>query len=191
MALPHIQNSVAGRNKFDPVHKNIFEVKFTVPEALREKFGKDEFLLTEHLLKISGLDTLGRAPSVQQQKFMGTDRSYVSSKLDSTHAELEMEFTLNLRNDIDNYIYNLFRHWVSLGYDINTGVRSLKREYCADWLNISVANRRGDIYWEVIFKDVMINGDITGLNELDYDSGEAVTLSVKLVSDWWKETRAE
>jgi hypothetical protein len=190
MSLPHIQNSAAGRNKFDPVHKDIFEVKFTVPEALREKFGKDEFLLTEHLLKISGLDVLSSSPSVKQQKFMGTDRSYISPKLESTHAEIEMEFTLNLRDDTDNYIYKLFRAWAALGYDVNTGARSLKREYCADWLNISVANRAGDIYWNIIFKDVMLNGGLGNLGELDYEQDEAATLSVKMVSDWWKETQA-
>ena len=55
MALPHIQNSQAGRNLYDPVHQNIFEVYFTIPEALRARFGKDEALLTEHVLKIGGL----------------------------------------------------------------------------------------------------------------------------------------
>ena len=99
MALPHITNSQAGRNLWDPVHLNMFEVYFTIPEALRAEFGKDEAILTEHVLKISGLDALNRAPGVGQQKFMGSDRSYINPKLDSTHAELEVEFTLNLRNE--------------------------------------------------------------------------------------------
>jgi hypothetical protein len=97
---------------------------------------------------------------------------------------------LNLRDDTDNYIYKLFRAWAALGYDVNTGARSLKREYCADWLNISVANRAGDIYWNIIFKDVMLNGGLGNLGELDYEQDEAATLSVKMVSDWWQETQA-
>jgi len=54
--LPHITNSEAGRNKYDPAHKAIFEVYFTLPEALRAEFAQDEALLTEHVTKISGLD---------------------------------------------------------------------------------------------------------------------------------------
>lgn len=191
MALPHIQNSTAGRNKFDPVHSSLFEVRFTIPDALRARFGKDEILLTEHVTKVSGLSALNRAPGTGTQKFMGTDRSYIQPKLDNTRAELEIEFTLNLRDDVDNYIYKLLRAWAALGYDLNTGARSLKREYCADWLNIAVANRHGDIFHEIIFKDVMVNGDLGGyLESLDYDSSDAATVSLKLVSDWWMETMA-
>ena len=188
MALPHITNSQAGRNLWDPVHLNMFEVYFTIPEALRAEFGKDEAILTEHVLKISGLDALNRAPGVGQQKFMGSDRSYINPKLDSTHAELEVEFTLNLRNETDNYLYKLFRAWAKLGYDISTGERHLKKDYVADWLKVSVGNRAGDIYHEIVFKDVMINGDITGLAEYNYDTADAQTLTVKFVSDWWTET---
>ena len=190
--LPHIQNSTAGRNKFDPVHINIFEVRFSVPEALRAQFGKDEVLLTEHVTKVSGaLGAINKGPGTGTQKFMGTDRSYIIPKMDSTRAEFSIEFTLNLRDDVDNYIYKLFRAWKSLGYDINTGARSLKREYCADWMDIAIANRRGDIFHELIFKDVMMNGDIGGsFGDLDYESGDAVTIEVPFVSDWWEETMA-
>lgn len=191
MALPHISNSAAGRNKWDPVHSSIYEVRFTVPEAIRADFAKDEILLTEHVLKISGLDALNRAPGTGTQKFMGTDRSYINPKVDSTRAELTMDFTLNLRDDVDNYIYKLFRAWAALGYDMNTGTRVLKREYCADWVNVAVANRRGDIYHEIILKDVMINGPLTGyISDLDYEVNEAAQLTVPFVSDWWQETMA-
>jgi hypothetical protein len=118
---------------------------------------------------------------------MGTDRTYIKPTVDSTKAEITVDFTLNLRNGTDNYILKLFRAWAALGYDIATGKRSLKRDYCADWLKVSVANREGDIYQEVIFKDVMINGDLAFDGDLDYSSGDALQLQVKFVSDWWDE----
>lgn len=189
MALPHITNSQAGINKFDPVHKNIFEVYFSLPQAIQAQFGQDEALLTEHVTKISGLAALNRAPGTGTQKFMGTDRSFINPKLDNTRAEIEVTLTLNLRNEVDNYIYKLFRAWAALGYDQNTGVRHLKKDYCSDFLKVSIANRAGDIFHEVVFKDVMMNGDMNGgFEEMDYDSTDALELTVKFVSDWWKET---
>ena len=119
---------------------------------------------------------------------MGTDRSYIQPKLDSTHAELEVEFTLNLRDETDNYIYKLLRAWAALAYDQNTGERHLKKDYCAQWLKVSVGNAVGDIYREVVFKDVMMNGPLAGLEEYSYDQGEAATVTAKFISDWWKET---
>ena len=188
--LPHITNSQAGRNLWDPVHTNIFEVAFTLPEALRAKYGQDEAILTEHVTKISGLDALHKGPEASQQKFMGTDRSYLKSNLDSTHAELEVTFTLNLRNETDNYIYKLFKDWTFLGYNINTGERHLKKDYCAQWLKASMANRNGDIIKETVFKDVMLSGGITNFSELSYESGEGLEITVKFISDWWQDIDA-
>lgn len=188
--LPHLKNSQAGINRMDPVHNSIFEVYFTLPEALRNEFAKDEVVLTEHVLKISGLDALYKAPGTSTQKFMGTDRSYIQPMVDSTRAELSIDLSLNLRDGTDNYVLKLFRAWAALGYDIATGKRSLKKDYCADWLKISIANRSGDIYQEIVFKDVMINGPLNYSGELDYTANEALTITVPMVSDWWEEVVA-
>jgi hypothetical protein len=190
MSLPHITNSQAGVNKWDPVHTNIFEVYFSLPEALRTSFGKDEALLTEHVLSIDGLGALNRAPGVSQQKFMGTDRSYIKPTIGETRANLEVKFSLNLRNGTDNYILKLFRAWAALGYDIKTGKRSLKKDYCAQWMKVSIANREGDIYQEVVFKDVMMNGSVDFDGSLEYTADDALELTVKFVSDWWDELEA-
>jgi hypothetical protein len=190
MALPHIKNSEAGINLFDPVHKSIFEVYFTLPEALRAEFAKDEMLLSQHVLNIGGLDALYKAPETDVQKFMGTDRSYIKPTVGETSANIEVEFSLNLRNGTDNYILKLFRAWAALGYDISTGKRSLKKDYCAQWLKVSIANREGDIYQEVVFKDIMIAGPLEFDGALDYTDDSALQLKVKFKSDWWEEKLA-
>jgi hypothetical protein len=187
MALPHIKNSTAARDRWDPVHKSMFEVVFTLPAALKTDFPDLEALMTEHVMNISGLNALYKTAGTDSQKFMGVDRTYIKPTVDSTKAEIEIEFTLNLRNGTDNYILKVFRAWAALGYDIATGKRSLKKDYCADWLKVSVANREGDIYQEVVFRDVMLNGDLDFDGGLDYTAGDALTLKVKLVSDWWEE----
>lgn len=188
MALPHITNSEAGRKLYDPVHGNIFEVSFQLPKALQDKYNTDVTLLTEHVLKIGGLAALAKGATVSKQSFMGVDRSYLQSKVDSTSAALTMDFTLNLRNGNDNYIYKIFREWAALGYNINTGERHLKADYVAPYMQVLVANRQGDVYHKIVFKDVIMDGGPEGLDELSYDNAEAIQLSVKFVSDWWEET---
>lgn len=190
MALPHIQNSTAGRNKFEPVNPNLFEVRFTLPEPLRAEFGKDELLLTEHVLSIGGLQTLNKAPEIQSQKFMGTTRSYIAPGLDDTSHELSIVFSINLRNAVDNYIYKLFRAWAALGYNTADGSKRLKTDYCADWLVVKHGNRVGDVFHEVIYKDVMIAGGLEYIDELSYESTDPAQLTVKFKSDWATETQA-
>lgn len=186
MALPHIQNSEAGRNKYDPVHKSIFELYFTLPEMIRDRFAQDEALLTEHVLSVSGLDALYKGVEADQQKFKGTSRSYLKPTVGDTFAEITVKFSLNLRNGTDNYIYNLFNAWKKLGYDMATGERQLKKDYCADWIHLKVANRIGDVYHDVVMKDVMLVGAVTLSADYDYTADDALELEVKFRTDWWK-----
>lgn len=185
MALPHITNSQAGVNRWDPTHSNLYEVYFTLPEMLKAEFGQDEAVITEHVLSISGIGAVQKTATTGQQKFMGTTRTYIEPGVDDTSAELTVKFSLNLRNGTDNFIYKLFKAWSRLGYDINTGAKELKKDYVADWMEIKIANRKGDVYEDIIFKDVMIGDTITALDEYNYDTREAQELEVKFKSDWW------
>lgn len=192
MALPHIKNSTAGINlDYEPVNKAIFQVSFTLPAGIQNTYSKDVEILSEHVQKISGLDSLYKAPEVDIQKFMGTSRSYIKPTVGDTHADFEIEFSLNLRNGTDNYILKLFRDWAALGYNLATGERRLKQDYTAEYMVVSIANRAGDVFQEIKFKDVMINGPLSGgINELDYTSDDMVTLTVKFRSDYWEEKNA-
>lgn len=184
MALPHITNSTAAINRYDPVHKSIFEVSMELPAGLGYS---DTSLLTQHVLTVGGLEALYRAPEVDSQKFMGVDRSFLKPTVGETKASIEIEFSLNLNENNDNYILNVFRAWAALGHNIATGARSRKTEYAAPWLKIRIANRAGDVYQEIIFKDVMLNGALEFDGGLDYTADDALNLKVKLVSDWWVE----
>jgi len=190
--LPHISNSEAGRNKYDPVHKSIFEVGFTIPKALDAEFGTDAVArLTEHVLSISGLENFYKGPEADAQKFMGTSRSYIKPTLGGeTFAEFTIKFSLNLRKGTDNYIYKLFRAWQKLNYNIATGERELKADYTADWFHLRVGNRRGDVYHELVMKDVMMSGNVVLSPDYEYGNDDALELEVKFRTDWWDENNA-
>ena len=146
-------------------------------------------LFTLRILFLCIFAALGMRVSAEIIEYQDDDLMYKLNTETQT-AELECTFTLNLRNETDNYIYKLFKEWSMLGYDVRTGQRHLKKDYVADWLKVSIANRNGDIYKEVIFKDVMINEGVGGLGEYDYDQAEAQTITVKFVSDWWQDIDA-
>ena len=188
--LPHIKNSTAGVNREDVVYKNLFEVYFTIPAAIQSEFGSDVAVLSEQIQSIGGLATLDKGVSTTEQKFMGTTRSYLNSKPDSTSHDLSIKMAINLRNGTDNYVYKLLRAWNRLGYNLSTGETVLKKDYVADWVKVVVANRAGDIFKEIIFKDVMLVDGLEGFDELSYDGTDLVEMSFKLRSDWAEDTDA-
>jgi len=188
MPLPHIENSEVGINKMEPLYKSLFEVTFTLPKPLEEKFGADLALLTSQVTKIGGLEVAKGVEAGTVQKFMGTTRSFLNSKMDDTSFEITVTFNLNLRNGTDNFVYKLLKAWKDLGYNLETGETALKVDYCADWLKCQVGNRAGDIYREIIMKDVFISGGLEGLGDYDYENGSDIqSVDVKFKSDWAKE----
>lgn len=192
MALPHITNSQAGVNRWDYTPSNLFEVTFVIPEALRPDFGQDEAVLTEQVQKIEGLEAVHKTADTVQQKFMGTTRTFIKGSVEDTTAEIKVDLALNLRGErgVDNFVYRLFKAWSRLGYDINTGEKSLKRDYLADYLRVKIANRAGDVFEDVVFKDVMLAGPVEGWGSFDYNSDDIVTLTVTFKSDWWTDVDA-
>ena len=191
MALPHIQNSQAGVNRWDAIFVNKFEVTISIPAALQQEFGGDVAIISEQVKKISGLGTLDKGVEVSEQTFHGSTRSFLKSQVDNTSHDIEITFELNLRNGTDNFVYKLFKAWNRLCYDNSTGETTLKNDYCADWLKIRIANRANDVYREVVYKDIMLKEGLDFQNELDYTNADIVTdFVVKFRSDWAQEQNA-
>ena len=186
---PHIVNTQAGINKQDPMHSSIFEVYFTLPEAIQSEFKNDEAILTEQVTEVGGLDALQKTTAAGSQKFMGVDVSFLNPVLDNTYAELTITLNLNLRNVTDAWVLKVFKAWSKLGYDLSDGTRTIMADYCSDNLRIAEANRDGSIWRNVIFHKVMLV-NVTGLDTLNYTTNDARTLQLTFRSDYWEEDLA-
>ena len=179
--LPHYRNSKASTNKWEPVYTNLFEVTILPPPAI----GGGPILL-EHVLKIGGLETeLGQETT--EQVFKTAKRSYLQTVPTDTVVNLTIDFSLNLNDNNEMYVYKTIRDWKRLGYNPLTGEMGLKKDYADASIIVSQYNRVGDIFWQRTFYDAFITSNVPSLGELDYATGEATTLSVTIRSDWWEE----
>lgn len=182
--LTHIKNVTSGINKWDPVHKSLFEVYFTLPEPLKQDFAEDELLLTEQVVSVTGLDALHKTPQVGEQKFYGVTVSFSNPMLDTTAADLTVVFNLNLRDVTDNFVLKVFVAWERLSYDMMDGTRTIKPNYISDNMRIAQANRNGQVWRSFIFHHIILSG-VTGMDDLDYSSNDAITLTTTFRSDYW------
>lgn len=187
--LPHIKNISAGINKWDPVHKSIFEVYFTLPTAIQSEFKDEEIILTEQVTSVSGLDVLQKTTPAGEQKFFGVTVSFLNPILDQTAADLTITFNLNLRNVTDNFVLKIFKAWENLSYDLSDGTRTIKQDYISENMRISEANRNGEVWRAYVFHHIMLTG-VTGLEDLDYSSNDVRTLQCTFRSDYWDDDMA-
>ena len=186
--LPHITNVQAGMDRWDPMHESIFEIDFTVPYVMQGEYNTDEMLiLSQQVLSVNGLDQLNKTITLYKQKYLGVDVAFFNPILDDTSVDFSITFNLNLRNQIDAYVFKLFKQWLNLIYNMSTGVIPLIAQARSESLKILEANRDGTVWRQVIIKNVIITG-IKGMDKLEYSSSEPRTLEVSFHGDFWDET---
>lgn len=177
MPLPHFTQSRASTQRYEPVQPNLFEVTVFTPN------GDDTGLILEHVRNIGGLNNLNPAVEAINQKYKFADRSYAGMPA-NTFVDLTMNFTLNLNEANENYIYNAFRNWYKLIYDPMTGEMTLKKDYVGSMIVVQY-NRAGDIYRKVTIKDCFPTGQPAWADELNYDTPDAVELAMTFRCDHW------
>jgi hypothetical protein len=195
---PRLRSTTAGFNHYDPIHSSIFEVNFmdaswgnSKSKPLYYRSHKEAIkniltVLGEQVTDVQGLDSLIKVADTGQQKFLGTTNSYANPMVDDTSAEITINFNLNLTDNNDAYVYEFFRSWYKRIYDVNTGGRSLMKDYVCKGMKISEANRDGSIWREFIFGKVILKS-VSGLDSLDYTNNEARKLQCVFKVDWWDE----
>ena len=187
--LPHLTNMQSGINKWDPSHSSVYELYFTLPDAIHGEFTEEEVILTEQVTEVSGLDQLTKTTPVNSQKFMGVDVSHHGPVLDNTYADITVVLNLNLRNKIDNFVFKVFRSWENLNYNLADGTRTLLADYSSNVMRIAVANRAGDVVRSIVFNRVLLS-EVTGIDSLNYTENEPQKLTVKFRCDYWDDALA-
>ena len=179
MPLPHYTQSRASSQRYEPVQPNLFEVTVFSP------LGDDTGLILEQVKTSGGLNNLNPSVDAIGQKYKFADRSFASMP-GQTFMDLTVNFSLNLNEANENYIYNTFRNWYKLIYDPLTGEMGLKKDYVGSMIIVQY-NRAGDIFRKITCKDVFPTGQPDFVDELSYETPDAVDLTMTYRCDHWVE----
>lgn len=179
MPLPHYTQSRASSQRYEPIQPNLFEVTVFSP------LGDDTGLILEQVKTIGGLNNLNPSVDAINQKYKFADRSFASMP-GQTFMDLTVNFSLNLNEANENYIYNTFRNWYKIIYDPLTGEMGLKKDYVGSMIIVQY-NRAGDIFRKITCKDVFPTGQPDFVDELSYETPDAVDLTMTYRCDHWVE----
>ena len=140
--------------------------------------------MIQHVNSIGGLE-LYKAVSPVEQKYKFSTRSYAGMP-DSTTVEVNINFSLNLNDANQAYLYKSMRQWYNNQYDPQTGAMGLKKDYVGTIVIVQF-NRAGDIYRTVTLEDCFITSALPFTNDLSYESPEPAQLEVTWRCDTFKE----
>jgi hypothetical protein len=103
-----------------------------------------------------------------------------------TYVDLSMDFTVNLNDANEAYIYKSMQDWYKLIYDPATGEMGLKKDYVGTIIVLQY-NRAGDVFRKITFKDAFPTGNPTFADELNYETQDPAAVSMSYRSDYWIE----
>lgn len=174
--LAHTKESTAGANAYEPVVASQFHVFLIPPSDI-----SDSAILTEHVRNIEGMFIEKGGEAVTEQQFQTATRSYDSNEKVTTY-DITINFSLNLDDANQNYVYNVLKQWSRKKYKPNTGERGLKKDYIGQIVAIKY-NRDGSIFWERTAKQAFVMTDLPDLPG-DYGTHDAQELSVGFRADY-------
>jgi hypothetical protein len=108
---------------------------------------------------------------------------------DGTAIDVTVNFSLNLNDSNQAYVYKTLRQWYRSQYNPETGEMGLKKDYVGT-IVVQQFNREGDVYRKVTLEDCFITSGIGFTGSLDYSSPEPATLEITWRSDVFSEELA-
>lgn len=192
--LPHFRLSQASMQSFEPIYKNLFEVRITPPAAIRTGTPwENSQLILDNLITIGGIGGIEKIPGTVTQKYKGATRSYAASLPTETFADVTLSFEVNLDNQNSVYVYKALKAWSDLVYNPLTGELGLKQEYAGTAddptsMTVLVYNKKGIVIKQITFRQVFPTTSLnTVFDSLSYDTGTQISQVTNLTfrADYW------
>lgn len=174
--LPHTRNSEAGANMYEPVVTSQFMVYLVPPTGV-----SGNTILTQHVNSITGLFIENSGGEVITQNYQMATRSYDSNAKTTTY-DIAIEFSMNLNDANQNYVYNTIRDWQRKRWNPLTGERGLKKDYSGS-ITGEKYRRDGAIFWRRTAYQAFPMSDIPDL-EGNYGTHDPQVISITFRADY-------
>lgn len=180
MAFPHVTNSTAAANMYEPVVPSNFLGTFVLMGSLKDALG-DYTFLSEYIKSIGGL-FIEKSANTIEAGYQTTKFRYDSNEKE-TFYEIEVAFHNFLDNDNRMLVYNALAAWSRQKYNPLTGEKTLKKHYANACLVGEKFQRDGTIFWRRIAHNIFPMSDIGDQNG-DYTSHDMQELTITFNADY-------
>lgn len=183
VAYPHVTQSTAAVEKYEPVVASNFNAHFVLMGNLKKKLG-DYGFLSEYIKSVTGL-FIEKAGNTIEAGYKYTKFRYDSNEKE-TFFDVEVAFHNFLDKESRMFIYNALVKWSRFKYNPMTGEKTLKKDYADACIVVEKFNRDNTIYWRRMGHNLFPMADLPD-QMADYSSHDmqelAMTFNVDYVSD--------
>ena len=180
VSFPHVTNSVAGVNRYEPVVASNFNCHFVLMGKLKEKLG-DYTWLREYVKSVNGL-FIEYAGNTIEGGFKTVKFRYDSNEK-QTYYDVEINFFNFLDNESRMLVYNALVNWSRFKYNPLTGEKTLKKDYADAAIIVERYNRDGTVYWRRMAHNVFPMNDLPDMPN-DFQTHDMSELTVTFNADY-------
>lgn len=178
--FPHVTQSTAVVNKYEPVVASNFNALFVLMGELKTRLG-DYTFLKEYVKSVSGM-FIEYAGNTIEAGYKTTKVRYDSNEK-QTYYDIEVAFFNFLDNDSKMFVYNSLVAWSRVKYNPLNGEKTLKSVYANACLVVEKFNRDKTVYWKRIAHGLFPMNDFPD-QIADYTSHDMNELSVTFGADY-------
>lgn len=191
MPVAHFLQTRTGRELYEPVWKNLFEVSFDFPALVRQQYPDiNDVNNGSGVLALENAKTIGFANIYQDlgtvtQKFKYSDRSFIGFP-GSTNVAVNVSFNINHNEQNAILLYNVFRAWYDLGWNSQTGLTHLKRNLIGG-MTMNHHDKEGNILRRVSFFNAQLYSFKANMENLAWGGGAPLVESMDCtwICDYW------
>ena len=184
MPLAHFTNVTTATGLHEPVYKNLFEIRFTLPTALQQIHPFATNLLLENAIKCS----LPIYPdlAVQTQRFKYSTRLYPTTPEETSIKSTEIQFNLNQDKDSNSvFVFRMLKDWYDLVWNNEDGSLHYKKNIVSD-IVVNAHDKEGHVIRRVTYFNCQITA-FTGWEEMSWEGADIFALTANFTADYWSD----
>jgi hypothetical protein len=184
MPLAHFTAIDSHHEKWEPIHKNLYEVTVILPTVLQTIHPNATHLLLENSVtaKMPTYPTLG----VVDQRFKYSTRLFVMMPDTTSQKDLKFTFNLNQNDDYQIFCFKILKDWYDLAWNNETGTLHYKKNLVGDII-VHQHDKEGKVIRRVTYHNTMMTA-FTGMEDLDWSAvTEIMKLDASFVCDYFED----
>jgi len=184
MPLAHFTMIDSHKEKWEPIHPNLYEVTIILPQILQGIHPNATHLLLENTTKANmpTYPPLG----TKEQRFKYSTRLFVMTPTETSIKDMGISFNLNQNDDYQIFVFKMLKDWYDLAWNNETGTLHYKKNMVGDII-LHQHDREGKVIRRVTYHNCQFH-TFTGMEQLDWSSNtEVMSLEAKWAVDYWED----
>ena len=187
MPLAHFTNIDSHNKIWEPVHKNLFEVNFVLPEPLEALYGGRKHLLLENALSVS-LPTYPNL-ATQEQRFKYSTRLFVMMPDTTSKDDVDIQFNLLKDDQHQVFIFRMLKDWYDLSWNNETGELNYKKATTGQII-VNAHDKDGVIIRRLVYHNAVCKA-FTGWGDDGMSWDDVATIAgpftATFAADYWED----